>query len=94
VDHRICPHRLFPDLARSAAFKNNDPRWSIADAYFSLAFWLVIYGGAIPWVIYLAFTHWIPHAWLLLICVPFYAYLIWWFVKLFRIRLAAARKDG
>jgi hypothetical protein len=45
-------------------------------AFLSLTVLTVAWGGSIPWFVYLVTTH-EAQWWMLLILVPFYAYLTW-----------------
>jgi hypothetical protein len=66
-------------------------RWRVAEAYALLAFGVIAYGGSIPWMTYLVVSEHPHNWWILLICVPFYTYMAWFVVKVFRAKLAAAR---
>jgi hypothetical protein len=74
--------------------KQHDLAWQKADAYKLLLFGLIAYGGSIPWVIYLTLVKDHDLIWLPLIACPFYAYLVWAIVKMFRYKMKEINKNG
>lgn len=83
---------LLSRLARTALENRRSPGWQRADAIWLLAVGMIAYGGSIPWAVYLAVTKYPEMWWLSLVCGPFYCYLTWLVLKMFRHRMETIEK--